>query len=98
MTRHVIVKRWEDGTGARATCSCGEQFAEPDWIERAVSIADHWKAPKGQRQAPAHRPAVVEIQGGWVYLRCDGCEWTAVHRSFEAAGGAAKAHRRKVAQ
>jgi hypothetical protein len=94
--RHVVTKRWEDETGARAVCSCGQEFAETDWIERAVAIADHRKEAKRRGEAPAHRPAVVDVQGGWVYLRCAECGWTAVHRSFEAAGGAARAHRRKV--
>jgi hypothetical protein len=94
MTRHVILKRWEDDGRARASCSCGEQFAEPEWVQRALAIAEHKKAAKAQ--PVRHRPIITHTGGAFAYLRCAPCGWTRVVRGFDRADAVLSAHREDV--
>jgi hypothetical protein len=84
MRRHVITRRWEDEGQSRASCSCGEQFASPDWILRSVDIADHLNAVRAQERPVRHRPSYPARDGclRLVLVRVD------LHpRGYERAGG-----------
>ena len=93
MNRHTITRRWEDEGESKAICSCGEQFEEPDWTQRAMAIAEHRKAAKVEVLPVWHRPSYV-VRGAWCHVHCP-CGWTSAAHGYRRAEAAWSAHQRQ---